>query len=311
MVRIAIIGEGAIADTHMQSLSRITGVEVAALIYGEEKAGAAFAAKWNIAATSPHIDTVLEQGRIDAVIVASPSALHPEHTIKALQAGKHVLTEIPIGLDLPACEALAATADARPRQVAIAAYTRRFSPAHKHLKARIEDGSFTLQHLVAETFFFRRTNLNMHGEPRSWVDNLLWHHACHTIDLFLWLSGDPEPQAFGQSGPLHPELKIPMDMSIALKAANGALLSLALSFNNRGPFGGFYRYIGDSGTFHVFRDALEDHEHQPIPLTGAAFLDQDQAFIDAIKGTQPARSTIHEVMPAMRVLHRINALLQN
>ncbi|EKF20870.1 Gfo/Idh/MocA family oxidoreductase [Nitratireductor pacificus] len=311
MVRIAIVGEGAIADTHMQSLSRIAGAEVVALVHGEAMAGAAFAEKWNIAATSPHLDAVLERDDIDAVIVASPSALHPEHATRALDAGKHVLAEIPIGLDLAACEALAAFAGARPRQVAMAAHTRRFSPAHRHLKARIDNGSFALQHLVAETFFFRRTNLNMHGEPRSWVDNLLWHHACHTIDLFIWLTGDPEPRAFGQAGPLHPELGIPMDMSIALKAAGGPLLSLALSFNNRGPFGGFYRYIGDSGTFHVFRDALEDHERQPIRLPGAAFLDQDQAFIDAINGARPAQSTIGDVLPAMRAIHRIDTLIQS
>ncbi|WP_082143666.1 Gfo/Idh/MocA family oxidoreductase [Nitratireductor soli] len=311
MVRIGIVGEGAIADTHMQSLSRIAGIEVVALVHGEAMAGAAFAAKWNIATASADLDAMLERRDIDAVIIASPSALHPDHAARALSAGKHVLVEIPIGLDLAACEELAALSDARGEQVAMAAHTRRFSPAHRHLKAQMEDGSFTLQHLVAETYFFRRTNLNMHGEPRSWVDNLLWHHACHTIDLFIWLTGDPAPQAFGQAGPPHPELGIPMDMSIGLKARNGALLSLALSFNNQGPFGGFYRYIGDSGTFHVFRDELTDHERMPIQLSGAAFLDQDQAFIDAINGVRPAQSTIRDVLPAMRVIDRIDALLQS
>lgn len=311
MVRIGIVGEGAIADTHMQSLSLMAGIEVVALVHGEAMAGAAFAAKWNIATASADLDAMLARDDIDAVIIASPSALHPDHAARALSAGKHVLVEIPVGLHLAACEELAALSEARSGQVAMAAHTRRFSPAHRHLKARMEDGSFILQHLVAETFFFRRTNLNMHGQPRSWVDNLLWHHACHTIDLFIWLTGDPEPQAFGQAGPPHPELGIPMDMSIGLKARNGALLSLALSFNNQGPFGGFYRYIGDSGTFRVFRDELSDYERMPVQLSGAAFLDQDQAFIDAINGVQPAQSTIRDVLPSMRVIDRIDAFLQS
>jgi len=311
MVRIGIVGEGAIADVHMQSLSCMVGIKVVAVVYGDAMAGNAFAAKWNIATATSDLDAILGRGDIDAVIIASPSGLHPEHATKALKAGKHVLLEIPMGLDLAACEALAELCDKRPAQVAMACHTRRFSPAHRHLKARIDEGSFVLHHLVAETYFFRRSNLNMHGKPRSWVDNLLWHHACHTIDLFIWLTGDPEPQAFGQAGPRHPVLGIPMDMSIALKASNGALLSLALSFNNQGPFGGFYRYIGDTGTFHVFRDGMTDHEHKSIPLSGAAFVDQNQAFIDAINGDRAVQSSISDLLPAMRVIDHIDRIFHS
>ena len=304
-----MVGEGAIAGIHMTSLRSIDGVTVPLLVYGDAVSGGDFARTWQIARSTSDFDAALDAD-IDGVVIASPSGLHTEQAMAAIAAGRHALVEIPVGVDLAGCEALA-TAAVAGSSVTMACHTRRFSPAHLWIRDRIRSGAFGLQHLVAETVFLRRENLNMFGKPRSWVDSLLWHHAAHTIDLFLWLTGDADPQAIAQAGPIHPELGIHMDLTIGLKAACGALLTLSLSFNNKGPFGGFYRYVGDSGTYHVFRDELQDHDRNPIAVQGAAFADQDRAFIDAVTGRSAPSPTVADVLPCMRIIDRIERMLTN
>lgn len=301
-----MIGEGAIADVHMQSLKALGDVEVPLLVCGNESDGQAFAALWGIDQVTRTFDDALA-APVDGLVIASPSSLHAEQALSAVQANKQALVEIPVGLTLQDCEALAAATTDEP--VLMACHTRRFSPAHRWIKEEIEARRFSLQHLVAETFFFRRENLNMAGKPRSWVDSLLWHQSAHTIDLFIWLTGDDKPQVIAQVGPDHPDLGIPMDMTIGLKAKSGALLTLTLSFNNRGPFGSFYRYIGDSGTYHVFRDELTDHYRKPIPLKGSAFVDQNQNFLMAIRGEALPTPTPADILPTMRLIDQIDKLL--
>lgn len=303
-IKIAIVGEGAIADIHMASLRAIPDISVIELVAGVAEEGRTFAEKWTI----PQLVTFEQAlaGPAAAIVITSPSALHSQQALRALEAGKHVLVEIPIGVSLAECEELERQARTSGL-VVMPCHSRRFSPAHRHLKAEIEAGRQKLQHLVAHTYFMRRQNLNMLGKPRSWTDSLLWHHATHTIDLFMWLTEDPAPQSTILAGPRHPELGCIMDMTIGLRAASGSILSLALSFNNDGPFGGFYRYICDNGTFHVFRDALQNADGDDIVVSGAAFLDQDRAFIGAIRQQSPAL-TISDVLPAMKVVSNLSNL---
>jgi 2-hydroxy-4-carboxymuconate semialdehyde hemiacetal dehydrogenase len=186
-------------------------------------------------------------------------------------------------------------------------HTRRFSSPHREIRRRIRDGTFHLHHMVVETYFFRRTNLNMHGQPRSWVDNLLWHHGCHSIDLAQWILGDPDFEVWGQKGPDHPVLGIPMDMSVAMKSANGPLFTMAMSFNNKGPFGGFYRYIGEEETYRVYRDSMTDSEGKEVPLDGVAAFDrQDVEFTSAIREGREPESSAGSCLPTMVLIDRID-----
>jgi predicted dehydrogenase len=146
-------------------------------------------------------------------------------------------------------------------------HTRRFSSPHREIRRRIQDGTFHLQHMIVETYFFRRENTNMHGQPRSWVDNLLWHHGCHSVDLAQWILDEPNFTAWGQTGPDHPTLGVPMDLTVAMKSQKGPLFTMAMSFNNKGPFGGFYRYIGEEETYKVYRDSMTGSDGQKCRST--------------------------------------------
>ncbi|MHB0777502.1 Gfo/Idh/MocA family oxidoreductase [Halomonas sp. WWR20] len=308
-LRILMVGEGAIAGIHMQALRTLENVEVACVAGGVEADAREFARQWEIAETSLDYAACLAREDIDAVILASPSPLHARQAEQAIVAGKHVLAEIPMSLNLEDAERLTALAEGSDR-VCMVAHTRRFNAPHRELKRRLQTGEFHLQHLVAETYFLRRENLNMHGKPRSWTDHLLWHHACHTVDLFAWLLDDFDLDVWGAAGPRHPELDIAMDMNIGLRSRSGVLATLALSFNNRGPFGGFYRYIGEEATLHAFRDELRDHENVPITLQGQGFVQQDSEFIAAIRQGRSPEASFGGCLPTMRLLDRLERMMR-
>ena len=191
-------------------------------------------------------------------------------------------------------------------KVCMVTHTRRFSSPHREIRRRIRDGSFHLHHMVVETYFFRRENTNMHGQPRSWVDNLLWHHGCHSVDLAYWVLDEPNFAVWGQKGPDHPALGIPMDITVGMKSKKGPLFSMAMSFNNKGPFGGFYRYIGEEETYKVYRDAMTDSEGRDVPLDAVAAFDrQDVEFASAIREGREPESSAESCLPTMALLDKI------
>ncbi|MFB3048612.1 MAG: Gfo/Idh/MocA family oxidoreductase, partial [Acidimicrobiia bacterium] len=235
-MKVALAGEGAIARKHVAALSRIDGVEIVSVAGGIETDTKEFATEFAIPHWTLDLDEALDRPGVEAAILATPTQLHASQAIASLEAGKHTLIEIPMADNLADSEAIV-DAQRRSGLVAMVCHTRRFNPSHQWVRARIQAGEFTIQHFVVETFFFRRENKNALGKPRTWTDHLLWHHACHTVDLFQYQVGEVAERVWAQQGPPHPELGIAMDMTVGLGAPGGALCTLALSFNNDGPFG--------------------------------------------------------------------------
>jgi 2-hydroxy-4-carboxymuconate semialdehyde hemiacetal dehydrogenase len=224
--------------------------------------------------------------------------------------GKHVQVEIPMALNLADSKGMVSAAK-KAKKVCMVTHTRRFSSPHREIRRRIQEGSFHLHHMVVETYFFRRTNLNMHGQARSWVDNLLWHHGCHSVDLAQWILDEPKWKVWGQKGPLHGELNIPMDLTVAMKSKKGPLFTMAMSFNNKGPFGGFYRYIGEEDTYKVYRDSMTDSEGKDVPLDGVAAFDrQDVEFVGAIREGRQPESSAASCLPTMVLLDGIDKAMK-
>jgi 2-hydroxy-4-carboxymuconate semialdehyde hemiacetal dehydrogenase len=296
---------------HMKALRKIEGVEVVSVNSRLEETGTAFAAEWGIPHSSTNLEECLDRPGVDAVILTTPSSMHADQTALALSRGKHVQVEIPMSLNLPDAKRMLDAAK-KARKICMVTHTRRFSSPHRAIRRRIEEGSFHLHHMVVETYFFRRTNLNMLGQARSWVDNLLWHHGCHSVDLFYWVLDDPNLEVWGQKGPDHPELGIPMDMTIAMRSRNGPLFSMAMSFNNKGPFGGFYRYIGEEETYKIYRDSMTDSDGKEVPLDGVAAFDrQDQEFVSAIRDGREPESSAASCVPTMALLDRIEKVMSS
>ena len=306
MVKIGVAGAyGAFGLKHLEALTNISAAEVVAVFGPNEQKIKALAAKQNIPNAVTDFDEFLDQD-IDAVVLSTPTQMHCEQSVKSMRAGKHTFAEIPMADSL----ADAITMDSVQKEsgvVGMVGHVRRFNPSHQWIKQRIDASEFTIQQMDAQTYFFRRTNTNAKGEPRSWTDHLLWHHACHTIDLFLYQTGEIPSEVMGLQGPAHPELGIAMDMTIGLKTPSGKLCTLSLSFNNDGPFGSFFRYIGDSGTYLARYDDLFDGKDNPIDLTDIAVSNNgieliDREFIAAIQEGREPNSSFAQGLAAMKVM---------
>ncbi|WP_428120416.1 Gfo/Idh/MocA family oxidoreductase [Candidatus Poriferisodalis sp.] len=313
-INIAVAGTGAFGNKHLDGLASIEGAEVVAVVDPVESSARKVAEARGIPHVTTDLDDVLCCGDVDAVILATPTPMHARQAIACLEAGKHVEVEIPL------CDNLAdgrAVAEAQQASglVAMCGHTRRFNPSHQWVRRRITAGEFAIQHMDVQTFFFRRTNINALGEPRSWTDHLLWHHAAHTVDLFGYQTGSPIAVAQAVGGPIHLELDIAMDLSIQLKTEAGQLLTLTLSFNNDGPLGTFFRYIGDTGTYIARYDDLVDGNETPIDVSDVdvsmnGIELQDREFIAAITDGRQPNSSVDDVLGCYEVLDQIEQQLE-
>lgn len=312
-VRIAVVGAaGAFGMKHLDGLAAIDDAKVTVVSGTRPEPTQAVAEKYGVPTAVTSYEAVLERDDVDAVILATPTGMHAAQTQQALAAGKHVEVEIPLADSFADAEATLAAAAASDR-VAMVGHTRRFNPSHQWVRGRIDAGAFDVQQMDVQTYFFRRTNTNAKGEPRSWTDSLLWHHAAHTVDLFAYQAGRVV-QANALQGPIHPTLGIPMDMSIQLRSETGAICTLSLSFNNEGPFGTFFRYIGDTGTYIARYDDLVNGNEEPIDVSQVAVSNngielQDREFIAAIREGREPNSSVRQVFDCYRVLGELQEQL--
>ena len=312
-IKVALAGAGAFGIKHLDGIRNIEGVEVLSLVGRELDKTREVAARYGVKHVSTDLADSLALPGLDAVILCTPTQMHAAQAIQCLQAGKHVQVEIPL------CDSLADGQRVRAAQqqagrVAMVGHTRRFNPSHQYVHKKIQAGQFNIQQMDVQTYFFRRANMNALGQARSWTDHLLWHHAAHTVDLFAYQAGSPIVQANAVQGPIHPQLGIAMDMSIQLKAANGAICTLSLSFNNDGPLGTFFRYIGDTATYIARYDDLFTGKEEKIDVSQVdvsmnGIELQDREFFAAIRAGREPNASVAQVLPCYEVLHRLEQQL--
>jgi 2-hydroxy-4-carboxymuconate semialdehyde hemiacetal dehydrogenase len=312
-MKIALAGQGAFGIRHLEAVQNIPDIEVISLTGGRPAGTEEVARKWHIPHWTSDLTETLQQPGLDAVILASPTQVHALQAEQVMRAGKHVLIEIPISDSAADAERLVEV-QKQTGVVAMAGHVRRFNPSHQWVHKRIEAGELEIQQMDVQTYFFRRTNMNAAGQPRTWTDHLLWHHACHTVDLFMHQTGQQAIIEHAIQGPIHPELGIAMDMSIQLKVPSGAILTLSLSFNNDGPFGSFFRYICNNGTYKALYDDLVDGYDKPIDVSGVdvsmnGIELEDREFFAAIREHREPKSSVAQVLPAMQTLGRLEAQL--
>ncbi|TCP20385.1 Gfo/Idh/MocA family oxidoreductase [Simplicispira metamorpha] len=312
-IKVALAGAGAFGIKHLDGIKNIDGVEVVSLTSRDLEKTREVAAKYGIGHVTTDLADALALPEVDAVILCTPTQMHAEQTMACLKAGKHVQVEIPLADSLQGAEAVVALQQ-QTGLVAMCGHTRRFNPSHQYVHHKIQKGEFHIQQMDVQTYFFRRTNTNALGQARSWTDHLLWHHAAHTVDLFAYQANSPIVQANAIQGPIHPVLGIAMDMSIQLKAANGAICTLSLSFNNDGPLGTYFRYIGDTATYlaryddlYTGKDEQIDVSQVDVSMNGIEL--QDREFFAAIREGREPNASVGRVLACYQVLHQLEQQL--
>ncbi len=314
-MKIILAGAGAFGQKHLDAVKAIGGIEVVSLVGRELESTRAIASQYGIGHVTTSLEEALARPGVTAAILATPTQLHAAQAIECLRAGKHVQVEIPLADSWQDAESVARV-QRETGLVCMVGHTRRFNPSHQWIHRRIAAGELHIQQLDVQTYFFRRTNMNALGQPRSWTDHLLWHHAAHTVDLFAYQVGAPVTVAHAVQGPIHPTLRIAMDMSIQMKAATGAICTLSLSFNNDGPLGTFFRYICDNGTYIARYDDLVDGKDQKIDVSKVdvsmnGIELQDREFFAAIREKREPNASVHQVLPCYRTLAELERQLNS
>ena len=312
-IKVALAGAGAFGIKHLDGIKNIDGVEVVSLISRDLEKTQEVADKYGIQHVTTDLADSLALSEVDALILCTPTQMHAAQSIACMKAGKHVQVEIPLADSLKGAQEVVAL-QKQTGLVAMCGHTRRFNPSHQYVHNKIKAGEFNIQQMDVQTYFFRRTNMNALGQARSWTDHLLWHHAAHTVDLFAYQAGSPIVKANAVQGPIHPALGIAMDMSIQLQAANGAICTLSLSFNNDGPLGTFFRYIGDTATYIARYDDLFTGKEEKIDVSNVAVSMngielQDREFFAAIREGREPNSSVANVLPCYEVLHQLEQQL--
>ena len=312
-MKVVLAGPGAFGIKHLDGIRNIDGVEVVSLVGRTLDKTRAVADEYNIPHVTTDLAEALSQPGVDAAILCTPTQQHAAEAIQCMRAGVHVQAEIPLADSFEEARAVNQVQE-ETGLVCMVGHTRRFNPSHQWVHQRMASGELNLQQMDVQTYFFRRKNMNAKGEPRSWTDHLLWHHAAHTVDLFAYQAGGEIVAANAVQGPLHPELGIAMDMSIQLKASTGAICTLSLSFNNDGPLGTFFRYICDNGTFIARYDDLVNGKEEPIDVSKVDVCMngielQDREFFAAIREGREPNSSVAQVPPCYRVLHELEQQL--
>jgi 2-hydroxy-4-carboxymuconate semialdehyde hemiacetal dehydrogenase len=309
-MNVILVGAGAFGVKHLEAMAKIDGVEVVSVVSRDPASSAEVAKKWKIPHCTIDLAAALAQPGVEAAVLCSPTQLHAQQALQCLAVGKHVMIEIPIADSLADAQAVVA-AQRRTGLVAMGGHTRRFNPSHQWIHRRVQAGELKVLQMDVQTYFFRRTNMNALGQPRSWTDHLLWHHACHTVDLFQYQTGQQASQCFALQGPMHPTLGIAMDMSIGLAVPSGAICTLSLSFNNDGPFGTFFRYICDQGTYICRYDDLFDGNNSPIDVSKVdvsmnGIELQDREFFAAIRQQREPNASVAQCLTAIQTLDRLD-----
>lgn len=312
-MKVVIAGVGAFGQKHLDAIRSIDGVEVVSVVGRQLEPTRATAEKYGVRHATTKLDEALAQPGVDAAILCTPTQLHAAQAIQCLRAGKHVQVEIPLADSWKDAEAVD-QAQRTAGRICMVGHTRRFNPSHQWLHRKIQQGELKVLQMDVQTYFFRRTNINALGQPRSWTDHLLWHHAAHTVDLFQYQTGEPVTVARAIAGPTHAELGIAMDMSVQLKSRSGAICTLSLSFNNEGPLGAFFRYVCDNGTYIARyddlitgRDQAVDVSKVDVSMNGIEL--QDREFIAAIREGREPNASVAQVLPCYRTLHQLEQSL--
>jgi 2-hydroxy-4-carboxymuconate semialdehyde hemiacetal dehydrogenase len=314
-MKVVLAGAGAFGKKHLDGIKNIDGVEVVSLVGRTLDKTREIASEYGIDHATTELSESLALPDVDAAILCTPTQMHAAQAIECMEAGKHVEVEIPLADSWADAQAV----NEKQKEtglVCMVGHTRRFNPSHQWVHNKITAGDLTIQQMDVQTYFFRRKNMNAAGEPRSWTDHLLWHHAAHTVDLFQYQTGEKVVAAHAMQGPIHPELGIAMDMSIQLKTEGGAICTLSLSFNNDGPLGTFFRYICDNGTYIARYDDLVDGYEKEIDVSKVdvsmnGIELQDREFFAAIAEGREPNSSVGKVLPCYDVLNQLEQSLEN
>ncbi len=305
-MNICMVGYGMMGVWHSEALLR-AGAVLHTVVGRRQDAAAEFAARFGYRHATTSLDAALADPEIDIVIIGSPSEQHEAQAIASLEAGKHTLIEIPIALSLAGVERVVAAGERSGRVYGLC-HPMRFRRERTELRTRVAAGEENIRHIAGRFFIKRLVNIGATGYRRSWVDNILWHHFCHFVDLGMFLF-DFAPIRRVQStlGALHPTTGIPMECTVLVETEAGQTLLVDGSYH---------------ATWRVYDKLIvTDRETYGFDIlagtlrteAGTTTIEPEQEncarvifdFLEAVAQRRPPLASGPSVLPAMRVLQAV------
>ena len=303
----AVIGYGGIAEFHTEALKRIDGIHLHTVMGRRAEPTEAFKAKHGFQKATTDYDAVLSNADIDAIIIGSPSELHFEQASQALDAGKHVLVEIPLALSHKGARDLAGMTRHTDCKLMVA-HTRRFDPAGIFLKDFVASGKAGHIHQHQHySFWFRHQNVGWTGYQRSWTDDVVFHHGCHLVDFSRWIVDAPVRRVRGELAPLHSETGTSLDVSLLIRYANETIGTISLSYNAQQSARGNL-FICEKGTInHTGKTVTLNGEiiYETSEAEESAILTQNREFISAIRENRTPSCNADNAVDALVLLQEV------
>ncbi|NTF16522.1 Gfo/Idh/MocA family protein [Agrobacterium tumefaciens] len=311
-MNICMVGHGMMGTWHSESLRSELCI-LHTLVGTEADKTAEFARDYGYRHWTVNYEEALASD-VDVVIIASPSATHAAMAIQALEAGKHVLVEIPLALNYEDAQAVVAIADRKGLALGVV-HPMRFRKEHVELSRRVAEGSESIRHVHSRLFLHRLENIGSTGLRRTWTDNLLWHHGAHLMDVGLWLCGGGDPElaarhisrSFSIMPPPLPQTGIPMELAAVVETdMHQSIVCTGSYYSQERIFDIFV--VTDKSSYRL--DILKGR----LAVGGAeqsVLSEQDnnaqvsRDFVQAVRRGRNPLVTGRSVLPAMRLLQDI------
>jgi len=308
-IGICVIGAGAIAERHMRAYEQLGGVLPRWVVSRPAEAARDFARRWNFAHAATSVEPALADPLVQLVLIASPSPLHSEQAVQAMQAGKDLIVEIPVALSWPDAQKVAQVAATLCRRAWVC-HTLRSTAALRKVRDWVHSGELHLTHISGFFGIPRRRNQGMDGVgTRTWIDNLLWHHGCHQVDASLWVLGMPAvPRVQALFGPVHPTLGMALDVGVQMVTVGGELITHSLSYNVEQSVWQL-QFIGHEDVL-TFQDGRLTNEvgQELVPETPIVELTvQNRELLHAFRSGEKCEYELPAVLATMEVLARAQA----
>lgn len=300
-LRVAIIGDGAVAAIHARQLAAQSGVALSAVCGVDGEKTAAFAQTHGIPQCVSDLREAITLA--DAAIICSPSPLHFAQARICLEAGLHTLVELPPCDNANEAELLFTLAQTRERAL-MCAHTSRF------LAPFVQAG----QRLKADALgAIRQINYTRHIAPRlrDWTDDALLHHAAHPLDLLLNWFDELIPVGCVTA----PTVKNAREVALLARLPNRAPVSVSISYDLRLPHarlllvGSEHTLETDGFSYLHFDEQPWQMKCEPQPTYEQAIATQDNAFLAACQGAQTAIPWT-ETIRLLRLLNHFQALAE-
>lgn len=340
-IRIGVVGTGTIANAHATALKNYPGGEITAIFDVLGDRARAYAEKWDVPFVASSLEELLKRDDVDAVIVCTPPFAHADPTIKALEAGKHVLCEKPFALDPREAERMVQVAERSGRFLACASARNRVTAAQRRARAMMESGELgDVYHVRWSRWRFRgRPGHHIFPESKWFLDmgraggGAMMDIAVYQIDSVLWMLGNPRVTSvlasmrqISEEPPIGTtqDVEDHVVLMVACEGGKSAIVETAWVANMTKADGLYvfgtkaglrfdpltkitaHKAGGEQRTHYMGEDTYRAIEEQVL-LTPDAYTDDfgnvTQQFVDALEAGRQPYTPARDALEVTRVIH--------